>query len=161
MYHYTEGTFIYFRSRKYLLLEKLEIQNIDWESQWFGSKIEYWDFPGGPVVGTFLLVPGSTDLIPGQEAGIPHVYVYVCVLSHVQIFVTPCTVAHQAPLSMEFSRQEYWNALPFSSPGDLPGLNPYLLHLLHWQVGSLPLAPPGKSKYLMVKGPKHKREAIW
>ena len=30
------------------------------------------------------------------------------------------TVAHQAPLSMEFPRQEYWNRLPFSSPGDLP-----------------------------------------
>ena len=86
------------------------------------------------MVGTFLLVPGSTDLIPGQEAGIPHVYVYMCVLSHVQLFVTPCTVAHQVPLSMEFSRQEYWNALPFPTLGDLPRLNPYLLHLLHWQV---------------------------
>ena len=35
--------------------------------------------------------------------------------------VTPCTVAHQAPLSMEFSRQEYWSGLPFLSPGHLPG----------------------------------------
>ena len=35
-------------------------------------------------------------------------------------FVTPWTVAHQAPLSVEFSRQEYWSGLPFSSPGDLP-----------------------------------------
>ena len=33
---------------------------------------------------------------------------------------TPWTVAHQAPLSMGFSRQEYWNGVPFSSPGDLP-----------------------------------------
>ena len=33
---------------------------------------------------------------------------------------TPWTVAHQAPLSMEFSRQEYWSGLPFPSPGDLP-----------------------------------------
>ena len=33
---------------------------------------------------------------------------------------TSCTVAHQAPLSMEFSRQEYWSGLPFPSPGDLP-----------------------------------------
>ena len=32
----------------------------------------------------------------------------------------PCIVAHQAPLSMEFSRQGYWSGLPFSSPGDLP-----------------------------------------
>ena len=35
-------------------------------------------------------------------------------------FVTPCTVAHQAPLSMGFSRQECWSGLPFPSPGDLP-----------------------------------------
>ena len=34
-------------------------------------------------------------------------------------FVTPWTVAHQAPLSMGFSRQEYWSPLPFPSPGDL------------------------------------------
>ena len=41
-------------------------------------------------------------------------------LSRVQLFVTPWTVACQAPPSMGFSRQEYWNALPFPSPGDLP-----------------------------------------
>ena len=34
--------------------------------------------------------------------------------------VTPCTVAHQAPLCMRFSRQKYWSGLPFPSPGDLP-----------------------------------------
>ena len=34
--------------------------------------------------------------------------------------LTPWTIAHQAPLSMGFPRQEYWNALPFPSPGDLP-----------------------------------------
>ena len=43
-------------------------------------------------------------------------------LSHVQLFVTPWTAAHQAPLSMEFSRQEYWSGLPFPSPGDFPDL---------------------------------------
>ena len=41
--------------------------------------------------------------------------------SHVQLFVTPWTVTCQAPLSMESSRQKYWNGLPFPSPGDLPG----------------------------------------
>ena len=41
-------------------------------------------------------------------------------LSHVQLFVTPWTVACQAPLSMGISRQEYWSGLPFPSPGDLP-----------------------------------------
>ena len=52
----------------------------------------------------------------------------VCVksLSHVQLFETPWTVARQAPLSMGFSRQEYWSGLPFPSLGDLPnpGIEP-------------------------------------
>ena len=50
----------------------------------------------------------------------------MCVLSCVQLFVTPWTVAHQAPLSMEFSRQEYWSGLPLPSPGELPepGIEP-------------------------------------
>ena len=75
----------------------------------------------------------------------------VCVctqlLSHVQLFVTPCTVAHEVPLSMEFSRQEYWIRLPFPTPGDLilptQELNSHLLHLLHCQVDSLPLCHLG------------------
>ena len=47
----------------------------------------------------------------------------VCVLSHSVVFdsVIPRTVAHQALLSMEFSRKEYWSGLPFSPPGDLSG----------------------------------------
>ena len=47
-------------------------------------------------------------------------------LSHVQLFAAPWTVAHQAPLSMEFSKQEYWSGLPFPTPGDLPdpGIKP-------------------------------------
>ena len=44
----------------------------------------------------------------------------VFVLNRVQLFQTPWTVACQAPLSMQFSRQEYWRGLPFPSPGDLP-----------------------------------------
>ena len=47
-------------------------------------------------------------------------------LNKVQLFTIPWTVAHQAPLSMEFSRQEYWSGLPFPPPGDLldPGIEP-------------------------------------
>ena len=47
-------------------------------------------------------------------------------LSRVRLFVTPWTIDPQAPLSMNFSRQEYWSGLPFSSPGDLPdpGIEP-------------------------------------
>ena len=50
-------------------------------------------------------------------------------LSRVQLFATPWTVAYQAPLSMGFSRQEYWSGLPFPSPGDLPdpGIEPMSL----------------------------------
>ena len=43
-------------------------------------------------------------------------------LSHVQLFATLWTVACQAPLSIDFSSQEYWSGLPFPSPGDLPYL---------------------------------------
>ena len=47
-------------------------------------------------------------------------------LSRVQLFATPWTVARQVPLSMEFSRQEYWRGLPFPSAEDLPnpGIKP-------------------------------------
>ena len=47
-------------------------------------------------------------------------------LGRVRLFATPWTVAHKAPLSMGFSRQEYWSGLPFPSPGDLPnpGIKP-------------------------------------
>ena len=47
-------------------------------------------------------------------------------LSHVQLFATPWTVAPQSPLSMVFSRQEYWSELPFPSLGNLPdpGIKP-------------------------------------
>ena len=54
------------------------------------------------------------------------VCVYAQLLSYIQLFVTPWTVALQAPLSMAFSRQEYWSRLPCPSPGDLsnPGIEP-------------------------------------
>ena len=56
-------------------------------------------------------------------------------------------VAHQAPLSMEFSRKEYWSGLPFPSPGDLPdpGIKPGSVAL--W-ADSLPSEPPGKPEAL-------------
>ena len=63
-------------------------------------------------------------------------------LSRVHLFATPWTVAYQAPLSMGFSRQEYWSRLPFPSPGDLPdpGMGPGSLAL---QADALPSEPPG------------------
>ena len=47
-------------------------------------------------------------------------YSVLCCFSRVWLFATPWTVAHQAPLSMGFSRQEYWIGMPCTSPGDLP-----------------------------------------
>ena len=66
-----------------------------------------------------------------------------CTLNRVPLFATLWTLAHQAPLSMGFSRQEYWSGMPFSPPGDLPNpgnepaspLSPVL------QVDSLPTEP--------------------
>ena len=69
----------------------------------------------------------------------------VTFLSRVRLFVTPWSVAHQAPLSMGFSRQGYWSGLPFPSPGDLPnpGIEPGSLML---QADALPSEPPGKPR---------------
>ena len=64
-------------------------------------------------------------------------------LGHVWLFVTPWTVAYQAPWTMGFTRQEYWSGLPWPSPGDLPdpGIEPGSSAL---QPDTLPSEPPGK-----------------
>ena len=69
-------------------------------------------------------------------------------LSRVRLFAIPWTVAHQAPLSMEFSRQEYWSELPFPSPRDLPdpGIEPRSPAL---QADALPSEPPGKLEFFV------------
>jgi len=63
-------------------------------------------------------------------------------------------VAHQAPLLMGFSRQEYWSGLPFPSPGDLsdPGVKSYSPAL---QADSLLSEPPGKQDLFVHKGSKY------
>ena len=68
-------------------------------------------------------------------------------LNHAQLFAASLNVAHQAPLCMEFSKQEYWSGLPFPSPGGLPNLGielHHLFYLLRRQVSSSPLVPPEK-----------------
>ena len=67
---------------------------------------------------------------------------HVCMLSHVQLFATLWLIPHQAPLSMEFSRQEYWNGLPFSPPGDLP--NP----------GIKPMSPALAGRFFTIEPPR-------
>ena len=68
----------------------------------------------------------------------------VKLFSRVRLFVTPWTVAHQAPPSVGFSRQEYWSGLPFPSPGDFsnPGIE---LRSPALQTDALASEPPGKS----------------
>ena len=80
-----------------------------------------------PILSTFNLV----------------VCVCLCVFSCVRLY-TLWTIACQAPLSMEFSRQEYWIGLPFPPSGNLsnPGIESHLLRLLYWQAGSSPLGSP-------------------
>ena len=97
-------------------------------------------------------LPLSSVLLPTFclfHHGLGHeLYVHSCVLSrfsHVWRFATLWTVACQTPLSMRFSRQEYWNGLPCPPPGDFPDPG---IKLLHLQAGSLPLVPPGKAHEL-------------
>ena len=75
----------------------------------------------------------------------------VRLLSHfscVQLFATLWTVAHQAPLSMGFSRPENWSGLPFPPPRDLPdpGIEPWFLRPPASAAGSLPPAPPARNR---------------
>ena len=70
-------------------------------------------------------------------------------LSRVRLFVTPWIVACWAPLSMGFSRQEYWSGLPFPSPGDLPdpGIE---LGFPTLEANALTSEPPGKPKIVTI-----------
>ena len=76
-----------------------------------------------------------------------HAHRHACVLSHfshVPFFVIPRTVAHLVPLSMEFSKHEYWSGLPL--PGDLPDseIEPTFLASLALAGGFFTTLPPGK-----------------
>ena len=77
----------------------------------------------------------------------------VCMFSHVPLFVAPWTIALHAPLSMDFSRQEYWSRLSFPAPGIFPAQrsNLHLLHPLCWQEDSLPLRHLGSHCRLWVE----------
>ena len=75
-----------------------------------------------------------------------HIFCCVCVLSCVWFFETPGTVACQAPLSMEFSRQEHWSELLFPTPGDLPNPRTKPRFLVPPVLAGrfFPTEPPGK-----------------
>ena len=74
-----------------------------------------------------LLLHSQNGIILALQGGMRarYIYIYICCamlspFSHVHLLVTPWTIAHQAPLFMGFSRQEYWTGLPCPPPGDLP-----------------------------------------
>ena len=100
-----------------------------------------WDFPGkstgvgchctiSPSVVLFRKIKITTSWMHKFLTDLEVKWSEVKLLSRVQLFATPWTVAYQASPSMGFSRQEYWSGLPFPSPGDLPdpGSNPGLPH---------------------------------
>ena len=90
-----------------------------------------------------MLHPVSLHLcLEGNQQSLLPLSQYLCVcaqlLSRVQIFAPQWTVAHQVPLPMEFSREEYWNGLHFLFHGIFP-VQGSIMHLLHWQLDFLPL----------------------
>ena len=95
--------------------------------------------PGSPT----LQADALQSEPPGKPNYIHKVKVKVKSFSRVRLFVTPWTVAYQAPPSMGFSRQECWSRLPFPSPGDLPnpGIEPGSPAL---RADALPSEPRGK-----------------
>ena len=95
----------------------IQLDNAAWEDIWF-------------------------DLLPVSFIQIHKVKVKVKSLSHVRLFATPWTIAHQASPSLGVSRQEYWSGLPFPSPGDLPdpGIEPRSPAL---EANALTSEPPG------------------
>ena len=99
-------------------------------------------------------------------------YVWVCVLGHIQLFATLWTGGHQAPLSMGFSRQEYWTGLPFPTPGDLPdpGIEPASPALAgRFSLTALPGEPGYQAEVTALKRPywitlaclRHETKAVW
>ena len=70
---------------------------------------------------SFSVIKHFLSLIPGKNSSIPHLHSFafpgeVKSFNHVRLFVTPWTIAYQAPPSMGFSRQEYQSGLPFPFP---------------------------------------------
>ena len=124
----------------------------DWEPAWSlvlrFVRLAPSQRPGDPCGGPLLLLPYMCIRLR-----LGRIFTWMWdgaqLLSRVRLFAAPWMLAHQAPLSMGFSRREYWSGLPFPSPGDLPDPGIELASLVspclpHWQGDSLSLAPPRK-----------------
>ena len=109
------------------------------------------------IANLLCIAPILVCVLPKQAL---HMYLfiyYVCVLScfsHVQLFATPWTVAHHAPLPMGFSRQEYWSGLPCPSPGESSWLRDwtYLSYSSCTSGRFFTSEPPGKSLLIYYNG---------
>ena len=110
-----------------------------------GSGQHRWqsNFPGS--IGKSSWEFGDAENWRGERGLVRVVCCMLCHISHVWLSVAPWTVAHQAPLSMEFPRQEYWSGLPCPPPGDLPnsGIEPASPTPPSLQVDSWPLSQLG------------------
>ena len=141
-------------------LPRRKLMNHTHHDSWMGGRKQYflpmyYFIPSLSLVCVCVCVYTERELIICVCTYI-HVYIcthmYMCVCAccrfcHVQLFATLWTVAHQAPLSRGFYRQEYWMGFHAFLHGIFltQGSNPCLLCLLHKQVGSLPVAPPGRA----------------
>ena len=98
-------------------------------------------------------LPGSPSQWETQFCLTPEP-VCLCVCWHVQLFEKPRAIAGQAPLSMGFSRQEYWSVLPFPSPEDLPnpGIEPTSPKSLALTGRFFTTAPPGTPSLYILNG---------
>ena len=137
-------------------LEMLEISRHSWFNHLNTLYISEWRIWKGPEENHLVHICFSVIFwhLPGNREAVDSVISYIrlhaCVLrcfSHVQLFAALWTAAHQAPLSVGFSRHEYCSGLPCPSPGDLPnpGIKPSSFTYPSLAGGSLPLAPPGKT----------------
>ena len=98
------------------------------------------------VLGARSLTCWTNREVPSMSLNCPYLSIHPCLCSVMSDSATLWTVAHQAPLSMGFSRQKYWSGLPCPPPGDLPntGIKPTSPVSPALQVDSLPTEPLGK-----------------
>ena len=139
-------------------------ENVALRSPAWGSRIVGWPQMLPNEFITALMLSHTTCGLPKESLKsvslrhlffFPNVQIYntMCVCAQlfncVQFFATPLTVAHQAPLSIEFSRQEYWSGLWFLSSGDLPdsGMEPMSPVSPALAGGFFTTEPPGKPYY--------------
>ena len=135
------------------------------------SREEYWsgllcppagDLPDPGIESHYIYLHWQQVLYHWSHRGSPniYIYIYIYIYTYTYIYILTCvlclviqscltailwTVAHQAPLSMGFPKQEHWRGLPFPTPRDLP----YPGIKLALQAASLPMEPLGKPIYLL------------